>query len=271
MKRQSENPGSYGDELGRHADDLGMAADSILDGAGQAVEGRPVGSDGVDDGRSSRRPSLRAQPRQVIDVDRADAVLAGAAHGEHRETAQKPRDVIDENTVAAEQDRGSQNGMRDARLGQCLLYLRLTAEIWVTGRDARMRDRDVDDPLNPCFPGRVEKYPRVGDGSGMVDPPPRETDPIGVIKRLRSLQRFGQPGGIIEVQVPDLNRRVPRGAAGMAGQRADPSARGPKFPGRRRSRVAERPGDNVEPGRSGQVRHAITPVSYAGHGPALTR
>src|SRR5262249_53407367 len=144
-------------------------------------------------------------------------------------------------------------------------------EIWVTRRDARMRDRDVDDPLNPCFPCRVEKYPGVGDGSGVVDLPPRETDPIGVIKRLGSLQGFGQPSGITEVQAPDLNRRVPRGAAGMAGQCADRAAGGQKLPGDRRSRVAERPGDDVEPGRTSQVRHAITPVSYAGHRPALTR
>lgn len=99
----------------------------------------------------------------------------------------------------------------------------------------------------------------------MVDLPPRETNPIGVIKRGCSPQRFSQPGGITEVQAPDLNRRFPRGAAGMAGQRAHPAAGGLQFPGDRRSGVAERPGDNVEPSRPGLARHRITPVSYAGH------
>jgi hypothetical protein len=128
----------------------------------------------------------------------------------------------------------------------------------------------MDDPLNPRLPGRVEKYPRVGHCSRMVNLAPRETRPIGVIKRPCSPQRFSQPPWITEIQPPDLDRRSLRGAPRMAGQRAHPAADGLKFPGDRGSRVAERPGDNVEPSRAGLVRHGITPVSYAGHWPGAT-
>ena len=233
-------------------------AHRVPDVVNEFEEGRPVGPHGVDDlvlGRC-RRP--HGEPGQVVDVDGADAVLAGAAHGEHRHPAQQPGDVVDQDAVTAEQDGGSQHGVGQAEISQGQLDRGLAPEVRIGRVGAGMRDRHVHDPAHARLGGRLEQHARLRHRGLVADVPVGKTHPVGVEQRPGAAQRFRQARGIGEIQRPGLDGGARGSAARMAGERADAAPRRLQFAGDGRARVAERPGDDVE-----------VPSRLGGHNPSL--
>ena len=150
---------------------------------------------------------------QVVDVDRPDPVVAPAAYGEHREVAEQPGDVVEQHPVAAEQDGRPQHRVGHADLGQRALDLGLPAEVAVRGRDARMRDGHVDDPLDARPARRVEERAQVGHGPVVIGCAVGEADPVGVVERGRALERGGQAEHVVEVERADVQARAARARA----------------------------------------------------------
>jgi len=91
-------------------------------------------------------------------MNRTDAVLAGPAHREDWQPAEQPGDVVDQDAVTAEQDRGPQHGVRQAKITQRLLDRRLAAEVRVRGVGARVGDRYVHHPGHTRLGGCLEQH-----------------------------------------------------------------------------------------------------------------
>ena len=72
---------------------------------------------------------LDGQPRQVVDVDRLQAIASVAEDAEHRQPPQSPGDVVDQDVLLAEKDRRPEDGVGDARLDQRLLQRGLASEV----------------------------------------------------------------------------------------------------------------------------------------------
>src|SRR5205823_2223526 len=92
-------------------------------------ERRSLRPDGIDHDVLAACGVSDCQLRKVPYVDAADAIVTAAADGEQRQAAQEPCDVVHQHAAVAEQDCGSQHGIRHARLGQRPFDERLPTEI----------------------------------------------------------------------------------------------------------------------------------------------
>ena len=138
-------------------DDPAPAPHQVPDGVNEFVEPGPFGPYRVDDLGGVRPPRPYGQPGQVVDVNRTQPVRTGAADGEHRQAAQQPGDVVDQDAALAEEDRGAKHRVRNSRLRERSFHACLPAKVRVGRVDRRVRDADVHDALDACATGSVEQ------------------------------------------------------------------------------------------------------------------
>ena len=93
-------------------------------------------------------PFRDGQGGEVLDVDRAQAVVAAPKETKHGHAAQRPGDVVDENVLAAKEDGRAQDAVGNSRLAQRRLQARLAREIGQLRFRRRIRDAHVHDALD---------------------------------------------------------------------------------------------------------------------------
>ena len=105
-QRDVEKRGSHGQEDARYLDHFGAAPDCSSDGLYELKEGWTIGADCVDNTGLPASPGGHREFREIIHMDRPDAVVATSTHREDREVSEQPGDVVDEHAVGAEQEAG---------------------------------------------------------------------------------------------------------------------------------------------------------------------
>src|SRR5262249_3929596 len=114
---------------GRDRDDRPGLANDEADLAHQLTVSERFWADRVDESVPRLAPLLDREFGEVIYIDRLKAVPPVPEDAEHRESAQRPGDVVDQDVLPAEEHRRAQDCVRQARFGQRSLQPRLALEI----------------------------------------------------------------------------------------------------------------------------------------------
>ena len=72
---------------------------------------------------------LDGESREIVDIDRLQAIPAVAKYTEYREVPQDPRDVVDQDVLFPEQHRGPQDRIPHAGVLECSFEVRFAAKI----------------------------------------------------------------------------------------------------------------------------------------------
>ena len=99
----------------------------------QGLEGEPVRPCCVGDGVSLLRTSLHRLRRKVFGVDGLDCLVAVPVDGEHREAAQRPDHVVQQQVAVSEDQGRPDDGVGDAEALQQVLHLPLSPEVGQLG------------------------------------------------------------------------------------------------------------------------------------------
>ena len=141
----------------------------------------PVGErlrpDGIDDNVLTLLALFDGQTRQIINVNWLQTVLPVAKYPEHRQSSQSPGDVVDEDVLFPKKNRRAKDGVGNTGGDKGLLQNRLASEILKGRVFGWVRDADVDDPLDACLLGCLEKDERIADcisvlEEAMIEPRP---------------------------------------------------------------------------------------------------
>lgn len=147
------------------------------------------------------------QSREVLDMDRSEAVVAATADGEDGQVSKEPRDVVEEDVVVAEDHCGSEYRMGETALGQGTLDEGFPSKVGVGRLDRRVGDTEVHDSLHTGAEGGAEQGAAVCErllvGEGAVG----EAHPIGVVESGHSAEVGFETRGVGEVQRPDVDGR----------------------------------------------------------------
>ena len=93
--------------------------------------------------------SLDNESCHVCYIDWPDAVVAITGNSEHRETVDKPSDVVDENIFETKDDRGPHNGVRETRPNHSLFQLSFPAVVTQRRLKRWVGDADVHNAPDP--------------------------------------------------------------------------------------------------------------------------
>jgi len=161
----------------------------------------------------------------VVDVERAEAVLAVAEEAEDGEVSEDPGDVVDEDVAAAEEDAGSDDGVGDAGLFEGEFEFVLSVVVAEIVGGAGVEDADVDDAFDAGGAGGVEEGFGVGDGVVEGEELVIEADPVGVVENVGAFEGLGEFVGVVEGEGADFEL-VAEGvwAVGGVGECADADA-----------------------------------------------
>jgi hypothetical protein len=180
-------------------------------------------------------------------MDWTEAVRAVTEKTKNWHPSQRPRNVVDENVLLAEEHSWSENGVRQTAFFECSFDFRLAPEIRKGRCERGIRNADVNDPLNAGGLGGFEQDPAVDHRVIVVEKSVVESDPVCVVEDRHSVERRGEVIRFPEIKRECLNlSRQLRVTFDRTGQ-GDDFATFVEQMGRDVSpRISERPGNRVD-------------------------
>jgi hypothetical protein len=235
----------------------GAGADGVAQLSHQVDVGRPVRAHRIDGdvgevadvvggvhlGLVDGAGTEDAQPGHVVHVHGPHLVAAVARHGEHRQLAQQPGQVVQQHRVAAEDQRGPhRQGGHRARL-EPGLHPGLAAEVRVGRVDGGVGHAQVHDAAHPGPLGGVDELDAPVDGHVVATVAVAHAHPVRVVEGVDAGEGGGQAVGVSPREGPDVEPvgGLPR----VSGEGAHRPTLLPEELGDHRARVAERARDQV--------------------------
>ena len=126
--------------------------------------------------------SLENKVRHIFDVDRLEAIGAGAENGEEGKTAYEPGDIVDQNIFVAKDYGWADDGVGEAGVDQCLLQFGFPFKVGQARGEGGVCNADMYDALNTGLLCRVKQDFGISNsllkGHGAMG----ETNPKGIIE-----------------------------------------------------------------------------------------